>query len=107
MFLEISQQNGRFERKHRYLLDTTRALQTHVNIPIKFWGDCIITATYLINLMPSYVLEWKIPYEVLMQKPDNYSHLRIIGCLCFTAIKSHDKLVPRARKCILLGYPYA
>lgn len=101
------QQNGRVERKHRHLLDTARAIIIHANLPIKFWGDCILAATYLINLMPSSVLDWKIPYELLLNKPASYDHLRIIGCLCFAAIKPTDKLAPRSRKCILLGYPYA
>lgn len=34
-------------------------------------------------------------------------HLRVIGCLCFAAIKIHDKLAPRAKKCVFFGYPYA
>ncbi|XP_074343023.1 uncharacterized protein LOC141680803 [Apium graveolens] len=36
------QQNGRVERKHRHLLDTSRSIRIHANLPIKFWGDCIL-----------------------------------------------------------------
>lgn len=89
------------------MLDTARAIRIHANLPIKFWGDCILTATYLINLMPSSVLNWKIPYELLMNKPASYDHLRVIGCLCFAAIHSSDKFASRARRCVLIGYPYA
>ena len=82
------QQNGVVERKHRHLLETTRAIRFHGSLPKKFWGECILAATHLINLMPSY------------------AHLRVIGCLCFAHIKSSDKFEPRARKFILLGYPF-
>ncbi|KAK9714485.1 hypothetical protein RND81_06G097900 [Saponaria officinalis] len=48
--------DARVERKHRHLLETARSLRFHANLPIKFWGKCILTATYLINKMPTKLL---------------------------------------------------
>ncbi|XP_048493460.1 uncharacterized protein LOC125494008 [Beta vulgaris subsp. vulgaris] len=70
------QQNGRVERKHRFLLETGRALKIHANLPDHLWGECILTATYLINLLPSSVLNWETPYKRLMKKDAQYGHLR-------------------------------
>lgn len=59
----VPHQNGRTERKHRHLLETARALKIHANLPIKFWGECLLTTTYLINKMPTAVLSWLTPFE--------------------------------------------
>lgn len=51
------QQNGVAEQKHHHLVDTTRTLLINVHAPLKFWGDVVLTACYLINRMPSSVLD--------------------------------------------------
>nr|GMD76143.1 Retrovirus-related Pol polyprotein from transposon TNT 1-94 [Ipomoea batatas] len=76
------------------------------NFPKEFWGDCILHAVYIINRLPSVALNNKVPYQVLFNKMPQYQHLRVFGCLTFAAIPSchRDKLSPRARKCIFLGF---
>jgi len=53
----IPQQNEVAERKNRYLVETTCTLLIHGGVPQCFWGDAILSTCYLINRMPSSVLE--------------------------------------------------
>ncbi|GKB57242.1 putative reverse transcriptase domain-containing protein [Tanacetum coccineum] len=79
----------------------------HGNLPLKFWGECILTATYRINKMPVKVLDWQSLFEKLYEKPPTYDHLRVIGCLCYAAdIRPHkDKFANKGIKSVLIGYP--
>ncbi|PRQ36654.1 putative RNA-directed DNA polymerase [Rosa chinensis] len=100
------QQNEIAERKNRDLLEKTRALMFQMNVPKKFWSQGVLTATYLINRLPSRVLGFKSPLEMLKGRKIDLSHLKVFGCTCFVHIQAHqrDKLDPRADKCVFLGY---
>ncbi|GKA31493.1 ribonuclease H-like domain-containing protein, partial [Tanacetum coccineum] len=74
-------------------------------IPLSLWSDCVLTVVYLINRLPTSVLNGKSPYELVYRKKPNLSHLRNFGCLCFsTVLNNSDKFTSRSDKCVLLGY---
>jgi hypothetical protein len=101
------QQNARVERKHRHILNVARALRFQANLPISFWGECVLTATYLINRTPTMVNDGVTPYEKLFGKPPSYEHIKTFGCLCYVKnlSKQRDKFDSRAERCVFVGYP--
>lgn len=60
-----SQKNGVAEKKHRHVVDTTRTLLLNANLSLNFWGDVVLTAGYLINHMPSSVLNDQVPHSLV------------------------------------------
>jgi hypothetical protein len=65
------QQNGDIERKHRHIVEVGLALLSHASMPLKFWDEAFLAATYLINHLPSKVTKNSTPLELLYnQKPD-------------------------------------
>ena len=101
------QQNGVAKRKNRHLLECIRALLFQQNVPKSYWGEAVLTSTYVINRIPSRVLGFKSPLETLSQfYPDIQSSFnvatRVFGCTSFVHIHNHNqgKLDPRALKCL-------
>jgi hypothetical protein len=83
----------------------TRILLFQNNTPKIYWSRAVLTAIYLINRLPSVVLEYKSPLEILYQRKITIDHLKVFGCTCYVHNNTKkDKLDARAIKMIFLRY---
>ena len=87
----------------------TRALLLTASVPKSYWGDALLTATYLINRTPSCNLDFKRPLEVLFSFVPSSNFIIppcVFGCICFVHLhgQCRSKLDPHALKCVFIGY---
>ena len=75
-------------------------------MPLKYWDEAFITATYLINRFPSKVIGNSTPLERLYNQKPNYNSLNFFGCACYPNLRPYNqhKLEFRSTECVFLGY---
>ena len=105
------QQNGLAERKIGDIIDKSRTLLIQENVPVNLWGFAVMTAMHLINRLPSKVLSFKSPLELLEEcfptvKLKTGLPVKVFGCVCYVHNPKHkqNKWNAKALKCVFLGY---
>lgn len=94
------------ERKHKNLLQIAKSLMFQANLAKKIWGDSILMASFIINRLPSSILNWKASFELLTKTSPDYDMLKVFGCFYYvTNINPHkDNFGPEAFKCDFIMY---
>ena len=100
------QQNGVAERMNRTITEKARAMINAADLDKQFWGEAVLTATYLINLTPTKaVASSKTPFELWHNKKPRLSHLRVFGSTIYVHLKTRsNKFDDKSVKGILVGY---
>lgn len=100
------QHNGSAERKHRHIVEVGLSLLSHAHMPLKFWDEAFQAATYLINRVPSRVIQNTTPLEKLFHQKLDYSSFRVFGCACWPNLRPYNKhkLHFWSKWCAFLGF---
>ena len=75
-------------------------------LPLSFWDEAFSTSVYLINLLPTPILNQLSLLEKLFGRKPNYPSLKKFCCQCYPFIKPYQshKLSYRSTPCTFLGY---
>ena len=68
-----------------------------------FWGYALETAAFTLNRAPSKSVE-TTPYELWFGKKPKLSFLKVWGCDAYVKKLQPDKLEPKSKKCVFIGY---
>jgi histone deacetylase 1/2 len=94
------------ERKHQHIVEVGLSLVATASMPLKFWDEAFLAATYLINRTPAKLLNFSTPYEHLLKEKPDYSMLRVFDCACWPNLRPYNarKLEFRSKQCAFIGY---
>src|SRR5690606_18599169 len=77
-------------------------------MPRSYWTYDFAAAVYLINRLPTLVLNMTTPFNKLFKTDPNYNQLKVFRCLCFPWLKPYasHKLENISTPCVFLGYSH-
>lgn len=72
------------------ITEKARAMVNGAKLDKSFWGEAVLTATYLINRIPSRALGDRAttPYEMWHSRKPNLKHLRVFGSTVYVHNKN-------------------
>lgn len=101
------QQNGVAERMIRTITEKARSILNGAKLEKSFWGEAVLTASFIINRTPSNVLRAmnKTPYEMWHSKKPQLKYLKVFGSTAYVHEKVRKaKFDAKSFKAILVGY---
>ena len=102
----IPQQNRTAERKHRHIIELSLSMMFESHLPLHHWIEAFYSSVYLGNLLPSNIMQFKSPKEMLFGTKLELSALRFFDSACYPYLRplSDHKMELRLLQCVFLSY---
>ena len=87
-------------------MEMARCIMSEKKLLKSFGAEAMFTAVYLLNRLPTKVVQGKTPCEAWSGVKPTAKHLKIFGSICYTHIADvkRSKLDDKAEMGIFLGY---
>jgi hypothetical protein len=78
----------------------------HCSTPLQYWAEAFQTSCYLINRLPTPILNNHSPFQTLFPSHPNYTFMSVFGCACWPHLRpyNHHKLDFCSKLCTFIGY---
>jgi hypothetical protein len=82
------------------------SLLAHAHMPLKYWDEDFLAATYIINRLPTKVIGLSTPLERLFKEKPHYTCMHIFRCACWPNLHPFNdhKLQFYSKQCVFLRY---
>ena len=76
------------------------------HLPKIYWSYFVIHVVHIINMLPTPVLNYSSPHEMLYETEADFNVLKVFGFFCYVSTLSTNrrKFDPRASKCVLIDF---
>ena len=100
------QLNGLSERMNRTITEKARTMLNGAKLNSIFWGEAVLTATFLINISPCKAIkENKTLFELWHKRKPEIKYLKVFGSTIYVHEKvKKSKFDDRSWKGIMVGY---
>lgn len=66
------------------------ALLSHSSVPLQFCDHAFQTLTFMINRLPSRVIDFDTPLECLLGAQPDYTMLKTFDCACWPNLRPYN-----------------
>lgn len=80
------------ERKHRHLLNVTRAFILQSKLAKVFWSHALTYVIFLINWLPTKLLHFQCPFTILFGIVPDYSVMKTFGYIVYACSSNATEL---------------
>jgi hypothetical protein len=84
------QQNGSAERKYCHIVEVSLSLLAHASMPLKYWDESFLAATYLINSLHTKILDFFISSSASLWRKTKLQWPVHVGRICVPSIATNS-----------------